>query len=147
MEIILLQDIPRLGHKDQIVKVKDGYANNYLIPKGFAIRASESAKKVLEEKLRQRAHKEEKLRNEAEALKEKILAKTYKIGVKAGQNGKIFGSVTNIQLAEALEKAGFEIERKQIELPQHIKELGKYKAKVRLYKDIIAEVEFEVVAE
>ncbi len=146
MEIILLQDIPGLGHKDQIVKVKDGYANNYLIPKGFAILATPSAKKHLADKLRQQARKEEKLRNEAQALKEKIESQSYTIKVKAGESGKIFGSVSNIQLADALEKAGINIDRKQIEI-DHIKELGKFEAKVRLYKDIVATMKFEVVAE
>ncbi len=146
MEIILVQDIPGLGHRDQIITVKDGYAVNYLIPKGFAIQATPSAKKQLEEKLRQRAKKEEKLRNEAMQLKEKIEAKSYTIKVKAGESGKIFGSVSNIQLADALEKDGFQIERKQIEV-DHIKELGKFTAKVHLYKDIVAEMKFEVVAE
>ncbi len=146
MEVILLQDMPGLGHKDQIVKVKDGYANNYLIPKGFATLATPSAKKQLEEKLRQQARKEQKLRDAANQLREKIEARTYTIKVKAGESGKIFGSVTNIQLADALAQNGIEIDRKQIEV-DHIKELGKFEAKVRLFKDIFATMKFEVVGE
>ncbi len=146
MEIILVQDIPGLGHRDQIVNVKDGYAVNYLIPKGFAIQATPSAKKQLQEKLRQRAKKEAKLRDEALKLKEKIESKTYTVKVKAGETGKIYGSVTNIQLADILEKEGIKVERKQIEV-DHIKELGTFTAKVYLYKDIVAEMKFEVVGE
>ncbi len=146
MEIILVQDIPGLGHRDQIVNVKDGYAVNYLIPKGFAIQATPSAKKQLQEKLRQRAKKEAKLRDEALKLKEKIESKTYTVKVKAGETGKIYGSVTNIQLADLLEKEGIKVERKQIEV-DHIKELGTFTAKVYLYKDIVAEMKFEVVGE
>ena len=146
MEIILVQDIPGLGHRDQIVNVKDGYAVNYLIPKGFAIQATPSAKKQLQEKLRQRAKKEAKLRDEALKLKEKIESKTYTVKVKAGETGKIYGSVTNIQLADILEKEGIKVERKQIEV-DHIKELGTFTAKVYLYKDIVAEMKFVVVGE
>ena len=146
MEIILVQDMPGLGHRDQIITVKDGYAVNYLIPKGFAIQATPSAKRQLEEKLRQRAKKEEKLRNEALGIKEKIEGKSFTIKVKAGESGKIFGSVTNIQLADALEKEGINVERKLIEV-DHIKELGNFTAKVHLYKDVVADMKFEVVAE
>ncbi len=146
MEIILVQDIPGLGHRDQIITVKDGYAVNYLIPKGFAIQATPSAKKQLQEKLRQRAKKEAKLRDEALKLKEKIESKTYTVKVKASDSGKIYGSVTNIQLADILEKEGIKVDRKKIEI-EHIKELGTFTAKVYLYKDIVAEMKFEVVAE
>ncbi len=146
MEIILTQDIPGLGHKDQIIKVKDGYAVNYLIPKGMAVQATAAAKKQLEEKLRQRAKKEQKLREEAEKLLQKIESKSFVVKVKAGESGKIFGSVSNIQLAELLENEGIKIDRKQIEV-EHIKELGKFTAKVYLYKDIVANMNFEVVSE
>ncbi len=146
MEIILVQDIPGLGHRDQILTVKDGYAVNYLIPQGFAVQATPAMKKQLEEKLRQRAKKEAKLRDEALALKEKIESKTYTVKVKAGETGKIYGSVTNIQLADLLEKDGIKVERKQISV-DHIKEVGKFTAKVYLYKDVVATLNFEVVAE
>ncbi len=146
MEVILIQDMPGLGHKDQIIKVKDGYANNYLIPKRIAILATPSAKKHLEEKLRQQARKEQKLREAASQMREKIEAKTYTVKVKAGEKGKIYGSVTNIQLADLLSQNGIEIDRKQIEM-DHVKEVGSFEAKVRLYKDIVATMKFEVVAE
>jgi len=146
MEVILLQDIPGLGHKDQIVKVKNGYANNYLIPKRLATLATPSAKKHLEEKLRQQARKEEKLINEAHKLREKIESKVFTLKARAGEKGKIFGSITNVQLADILSDNGIKIDRKIIEV-EHIKELGNYEAKIRLYKDIFATMKFEVVAE
>ncbi len=146
MEVILLQDMPGLGHKDQIIRVKNGYANNYLIPKGIAILATPSAKKQLEEKLRQQARKEQKLRDAAQQLREKIEAKTYTIKVKAGEKGKIYGSVSNIQLAEALAENDIEIDRKQIEV-DHIRKIGSFEAKVHLFKDIFATMKFEVVPE
>lgn len=146
MEVILLQDIPGLGHKDQIVKVKNGYANNYLIPKRLATLATPSAKKHLEEKLRQQARKKEKLINEANKLREKIESKVFTLKARAGEKGKIFGSITNVQLADILSDNGIKIDRKIIEV-EHIKELGNYEAKIRLYKDIFATMKFEVVAE
>ncbi len=146
MEIILKEDIVNLGYKDDIVKVKDGYGRNYLIPQGKAVIASESAKKVLAENLRQRAHKVEKLRSDAAALAEKLNAVSLTIAAKASENGKIYGSVSNIQLAEELAKLGLEVERKSIVL-KDAKELGEYTAVVKLYKDIQATVAFTVVAE
>ncbi len=148
MEVILLQDVDRLGNKDEIVKVKDGFGRNFLIPKKKAIVATSSAKKVLAENIRQRAHKEAKLKNEALAIAEKLVNKKITIGAKTSSLGKIFGSVNTIQIAEAINKKGFEIDRKQIILPEdHIKEVGTYKAKVKLHKEVVVEVEFEVVAE
>ncbi len=148
MEIILLQDVERLGGKDDIVKVKDGYGRNYLIPQKKAIVATSTAKKVLAENTKQRAHKEAKLKNEALAIAEKLANKKISIGAKTSTLGKIFGSVNTIQLAEAINKKGFEIDRKQILMPEdHIKEVGTYSAKVKLHKEVIIEVEFEVVAE
>ena len=148
MEIILKQDVERLGSKDDLVKVKDGYARNYLIPQKKAIEASVSAKKVLAENIRQRAHKEAKLKNEAQKIADQLVNKKITIGAKTSTLGKIFGSVNTIQLAEAINKKGFEIDRKQIMLPEdHIKEIGTYTAKIKLHKEVIIEVEFEVVAE
>ncbi len=148
MEIILLQDIQSLGYKDDIIKVKDGYARNYLIPKGFAINATASAKKIHSENLKQRAHKEEKIRQEAEALAEKLKEINVTIGAKASTKGKIFGSVNTIQIAEALKKKGFDIDRKVISIKEElIKEVGKYTATVRLHKEVQIEVPFEIVAE
>ncbi len=148
MEIILKQDVERLGHKDDIVTVKDGYARNFLIPKKKAIAATENAKKVLAENIRQRAHKEAKLKEMATAIAEKIANKKISIGAKTSSSGKIFGSVNTIQLAEAINKKGFEIDRKQITLPEDsIKEVGTYTAKIKLHKEVIVDLEFKVVAE
>lgn len=146
VEIILKQDVTNLGLKDDVVEVKNGYALNYLIPQGFAILATPSAKKMHAENLRQRAHKEAKFRQDAEALAEKIAALSLKISAKASENGKLFGSVGNIQIAEALAAAGVEVDRKDIEL-EPVKELGNFEAVVKCYRDIKATVRFEVVAE
>ena len=131
MEIILLQDIQNLGSKDDIVKVKDGYGRNYLIPQKMAIVANESTKKVLAENIRQRAHKEAKLKEAALALAAQLEGKAVVIGAKTSSSGKIFGSVNTIQLAEAINKLGFEIDRKQIRIAEDsIKEVGQYTAKI-----------------
>ena len=148
MEIILTQDVERLGSKDDIVAVKDGYARNFLIPKKMAIAATETAKKVLAENIKQRAHKEAKLKEAATATAEKLANKKITIGAKTSSSGKIFGSVNTIQLAEAINKKGFEIDRKQIILPEDsIKEVGSYTAKIKLHKEVVVDIEFEVIAE
>ncbi len=148
MEIILIQDVDRLGSKDDIINVKNGYARNFLIPGKKAIAASVSAKKVLAENTKQRAYKEAKLIAEATKIAEQIVNKKVKIGAKTSTSGKIFGSVNTIQLAEAINKKGFEIDRKQIKLPEDsIKEVGKYTAKIKLHKTVVVDFEFEVVAE
>ena len=148
MEIILLQDSENLGHKDDIVSVKDGYARNFLIPKKMAVIATESAKKVLAENKKQRAHKEAKMREDAESLATRIGKLKLSIGVKASTTGKIFGSVTPLMIAEAINKNGFEIERKQVVVADdHIKEVGEYTVKVRLHRDVYVEVPMEVIAE
>jgi large subunit ribosomal protein L9 len=148
MEVILKQDIKGLGYKDDKVNVANGYGRNFLLPKGMATLATESAKKMHAEILKQRAFKEDKLRKEATANVEKLAGVSIQVGAKAGESGKIFGSVTTIQIAEALQKAGYNIERKNIELSEDgIKQLGTYSAKVRLYKEVSATVSFEVVAE
>jgi large subunit ribosomal protein L9 len=148
MEVILKQDIKGLGFADDLVKVRPGYGRNFLIPRGAAILATEGAKKMHAEIMKQRSFKEEKLRKEAVANAEKLAGVTIKIGAKAGENGKIFGSVTTIQVAEGLNKAGYAVERKNIEIGEDsIKALGTYTAKVRLYKDVTANISFEVVAE
>jgi large subunit ribosomal protein L9 len=146
MEIILKQDIPKLGSKDDIVVVKNGYAVNYLIPKGMAVRATETAKKILAENKRQQAHKIEKQREQAIELAKKLEGVKLTIGAKTSSTGKIFGSVTNIQIAEELQKKGFEIDRKKIDI-DNVKEIGTYKAVVNLFKDIKSEIEFEVISE
>lgn len=148
MEIILKQDVERLGSKDDIVKVKDGYARNFLIPSQKAVVATESAKKILAENIKQRAHKEAKLKKAATEIAESLVNKKLTIGAKTSSSGKIFGSVNTIQLAEAINIKGFEIDRKQIILPEDsIKEIGSYKAKIKLHKEVVVEIEFEVVAE
>jgi large subunit ribosomal protein L9 len=148
MEIILIQDVERLGSKDDIIVVKDGFARNYLIPQKKAVMATPSAKKVLAENIKQRSHKEERLRSEAQAIAEKLANKKVKIGAKISSSGKIFGSVNTIQVAEAINKKGFEIDRKQITLPaDSIKEVGTYIAKIKLFKDVVVELEFEVAGE
>lgn len=148
MEVILKQDIKGLGFKDDKVKVANGYGRNFLLPKGMATLATESAVKMHNEIMKQRAFKEDKLRKEAATNAEKLAGAKLSVGAKAGENGKIFGSVTTIQIAEALNKAGYAVERKNIEMNDDtIKQLGTYSAKVRLYKEVSANVTFEVVAE
>ena len=148
MEIILLQDINKLGQKDDIVKVKDGYGRNFLIPKGMAVSASSSAKKMHAENLRQRAHKEEKIRAEAQQLATKLADVKIVVGAKTSTSGKIFGSVNTIQISESLKEKGFDIDRRNITLPEdQVKEVGKYKATVKLHRDVKVEIEFEIKAE
>ena len=148
MEIILKQDVNNLGSKDDVIIVKDGYARNFLIPKGFAIMATASAKKVLAENIKQRAHKEAKIKSEAEKIASKLAGLKFIIGAKTSSTGKIFGSVNTIQIAEALHEKGFEIERKNIQMQDdQIKEVGTYKAKVKLHKDVHVEIDFDVVSE
>ena len=147
MEVILKEDIINLGFKDDIVTVKDGYGRNYLIPQKKAIIASESAKKMLAEELRQRAHKLEAIKQEAQALGEKIDGLHLEIKAKTSKYGVIFGSVTNIQLAEALAEKGFEIDRKIIQIKKAVKEVGDYEAQVRLHRDVIVPITFTVISE
>ncbi len=149
MEIILKQDVANLGHKDDIVTVKNGYATNYLIPQGFATMATPSAKKVHAENMKQRAHKEAKIREEAIALAGKLEGVTITVGAKTSTTGKIFGSVNNIQLAEALAEKGFDVDRKNITIlgEDNIKEVGTYEASIKLHREIKANIKFEVVSE
>ena len=141
MEIILKQDVPHLGHKDDVVVVKNGYATNYLIPQGFAIMATPSAKKVHAENLRQRAHKEAKLRADAEALAAKLEGVQVTVATKVSATGKIFGSVNNIQVAEALAAKGFEMDRRNITIvgEDKLQEVGLYDAVVKCYKFLLVE--------
>ena len=148
MEVILLQDTSKLGQKDDIVVVKNGYANNYLIPKGYAVAATPSAKKMHSENLKQRAHKEEKIKANAQEIAAKMAGISLVVGAKTSTSGKIFGSVNTIQIAEALKEKGFEVDRKTITLPEdQIKEVGKYKAVVRLHREVRVDVDFEIIAE
>lgn len=149
MEIILKQDFPGLGHKNDIVKVRDGYARNFLVPKGYAIFATENAKKVLAENLKQQAHKEAKLLKEAEENAKKLANIVITVGAKTSSTGKIFGSVNTIQLADVLNKHGFNVDRRNITIydAENIKKVGTYKAKVKLYRDVVTDITFEVVSE
>ncbi len=150
MEVILTKDVDKLGYKNDLVKVKPGYGRNFLVPQGLAILATGSSKKVLAETLKQRAFKEEKIKKDAEGLAETLKKTTVKVAAKAGESGKIFGSVNSIQIADAIKAAtGREIERKNITLvdAENIKSLGTYKAKVKVHREITVEIEFEVVAE
>lgn len=145
MEIILKKDVQNVGFKDDIVAVKAGYGRNFLIPQGFAHLATPSAKKVLAENLKQKAHKESKVVNDAKALAEKLKAIEIKISAKAGGE-KLFGSITNIDIADALEKAGQTIDRKFI-TSGIVKRTGKYTANVRLHRDVIVELPYEIIAD
>lgn len=147
MQVILKEDVLNLGFKDDIITVKDGYGRNYLIPQGKAVIASESAKKVLAENLRQRAHKLEKIKKDAEELAAKMEGVSLTIGAKTSSTGTIFGSVTNIQVAEALEKLGYNVDRKLILIKDAVKEVGSYKAIAKLHKEVSVEIPFEVVSE
>ena len=147
MEIILKEDIANLGYKNDIVTVKSGYGRNYLIPTGKAIIASPAAKKMLAEELKQRAHKLEKIKKDAEDLAAKLANVSLRIATKVSSTGTIFGSVGNIQIAEELEKLGHKIDRKIIVVKDAVKEVGSYKAVVKLHKEISVEIPFTVVAE
>ena len=148
MEVILKKNVSKLGYTNDIVKVKPGYGRNFLIPQGYAVLATASAKKAHAEVLKQKSHKEEKLLSEAQGIAEKIGNLEISIATKAGDKGKIFGSINTIQLSDALKKAGFEIDRKSLKIKEEpIKELGSYQAEVNLYKGVIQTLKFEVVEE
>ncbi len=148
MEIILKQDMDNLGYADEIVKVRPGYARNFLIPRGLATIASVSNRKILAETQKQRAHKAQKIKGDAESVAKQLEAMTLKIGAKVGESGKIYGSVTVLQIADALSKHDVIVDRKKIHLDtEHIKALGTYTATVNLHKDVKAKVTFEVIAE
>ncbi|HLP14341.1 MAG TPA: 50S ribosomal protein L9 [Flavobacteriales bacterium] len=148
MEVILKKDIDKLGYKDEVVKVKPGYARNYLLPRDLALVATDSTKKILAENLKQRAHKEAKVKAEAEKVAAKLREISIKVGAKAGENGKIFGSVNTIQVADALKKLGFDFERKNIIIKNEpIKVLGSYEAVIKLHKELNETIKFDVVEE
>ena len=148
MELILKEDVQNLGFKDDVVKVKNGYGRNFLIPQGLAVLATPSAKKVLEENLRQKAHKEKQIIEGANKIAEDLKALEIKIPAKTGAQDRLFGSVTNIDLAAALEKEGQEIDKKYINIKGGtIKRLGPYEATIRLHREVIVDFPFEVVAE
>ncbi len=147
MQVILKEDVANLGYKDDVVTVKDGYGRNYLLPQGKAVMATVSAKKMLAENLKQRAHKLEKIKQDAQAIAAKLEGLTLTIGAKTSSTGTIFGSVTNIQIAEALEKKGYNVDRKVIVIKDAVKEVGSYKALLKLHKEVSVEIPFEVVSE
>ena len=148
MELILKEDVQNLGFKDDLVKVKNGYGRNYLIPQGLAAMATPSAKKVLAENLRQKAHKEKKIIDGANKIAEALKELEIKIAAKVGAADKLFGSVTNIDLAAALEKAGHEIDKKYISIKGGaVKRAGPYEAQIRLHREVLVDLPFEVVAE
>jgi large subunit ribosomal protein L9 len=147
MEVILKENVQNLGYKDEVVKVKNGYGRNYLIPQKKAILATPSSKKMLEEELKQRAHKLAKIKADAEDMAAKLNGMSLTINAKASSTGKIFGAVTSIQVADALEQAGYKIDRHIIAIKGDIKEIGSYKAQLKLHKDVNAEISLEVVAE
>ena len=147
MELILKEDVVNLGYKNEIVTVKSGYGRNYLIPTGKAVIASPAAKKMLAEELKQRAHKLEKIKKDAEAVAESLKNVSLKIATKVSATGAIYGSVNNIQIAEELAKLGHNIDRKIIVVKDTVKEVGQYKAIIKLHKEVSVEIPFEVVAE
>jgi large subunit ribosomal protein L9 len=147
MQVILKEDVVNLGYKDDVVNVKSGYGRNFLIPRGKAVIASESAKKVLAENLKQRTHKLAKIKEDAQALAARLEGVSLTIGAKTSSTGTIFGSVGNIQVAEALAKQGFEVDRKIIYIKESVKEVGNFKAQIKLHKDVSVEIPFEVISE
>ena len=148
MEVILIQDVDNLGARNEVVKVKNGYARNYLFPRQLAVESSPSNRKQLEEKLKQVKKKEEKMLAEINSVVAKLKEAPLKLGAKSGTSGKIFGSVTSLQISRAIrEQKGYEIDRKKISLPEEIKELGTYKATIEFGNGQSADVDFEVVAE
>lgn len=148
MEVILKQDVEHLGYANDVVKVREGYARNFLLPRGLATVATDSARKQLNETLKQRAHKLAKIKDEAEKMASGLGDKTLRIGAKVGENGRIFGSVNTIMIADALKAMGFDVERKSIKLKgDAIKTIGKYEAEVAFHRDVVRTIPFEVVEE
>ena len=147
MEVILKQDVKKLGEKDDIVSVKPGFGRNYLIPQGHAILATESAKKVLAENIKQAQFKQDKIKKDADAMAAKLEGVTLSIGAKAGESGKIFGAVNTIQVADALKKLGFEVDRRRITFETDVKFVGEYIANLNLHKEVKVQVPFNVIAE
>jgi large subunit ribosomal protein L9 len=147
MKVILKQDIKNLGYKDDVVAVKNGYANNFLIPQGMAMVANESNLKVLNENLKQAAFKQEKIRKDADAMSEKLKDVSVQIGAKVGANDKIFGSITPLQISQALKNKGFEVDRRKIVLDQDPKTIGEFTATVNLHREVSVQVGVEVVSE
>jgi large subunit ribosomal protein L9 len=147
MEVILTQDIQNLGYKNDIVVVKPGYGRNYLIPQGLAILANKSNKKMIQENIRQAAHKAEKIKNDAQEMAEKIGDLELEVGAKVGESGKIFGAITALQISDALKEKGFEIDRKKISFNSDVKTVGNYSVTIDLHKEVKKDIPFKVVSE
>ncbi len=147
MEVILKQDVAGVGYKNDIVKVRAGYGNNYLIPNGFALIATDANKRLVNENVRQAAHKAAKVKQDAEALAGRMGELTLEIGTKAGESGKIFGAVTALQIADALKAKGFDIDRKKVHLKETPKQIGTYNITLDLHKEVKHEIKVNVVAE
>jgi large subunit ribosomal protein L9 len=147
MEVILKQDVDGLGYKNDVVKVRAGYGNNFLIPNGLALIANDSNKRLINENIKQAAHKAEKLKQDAQAVAAKIGDLTVEIGTKAGESGKIFGAVTALQIADALKAKGFDIDRKKVHLKEAPKQIGTYSVNLDLHKEVKHEIKVKVVAE
>src|SRR6201996_859179 len=147
MDVILKQDVKNLGDKDDVVSVKPGYGRNYLLPKGYAILATESARKVLAENLKQAQFKQEKIRKDADDIAARLEGVTLHIGAKAGESGKIFGAINTIQIADALKKEGFDVDRRRIPFDAEAKVIGDSPTNLNLHKEVKVKVPFEVVAE
>lgn len=147
MEVILKQDVTGLGYKNDTIKVKAGYGNNYLIPNGFALIANDSNKRLIAENVRQAAHKAAKIKQDAEALAAKVGELVIEIKTKAGESGKIFGAVTALQIADALKASGFDIDRKKVHLKEIPKQIGTYTATLDLHKEVKHDIQVKVVAE
>ena len=147
MEVILREDIKGLGYKNDLVQVKAGYGNNFLIPRGYAVNATESAKKVVAENIKQAAHKADKLKKDAVATSEKIAGLALEIAAKVGDTGKIFGAVTSLQISDALAKKGIAVDRKKIAFKGDVKDAGEHTAVIDLHKEVKVELKFTVVAE
>jgi large subunit ribosomal protein L9 len=145
MKVILLEDVPQLGDKDDVVEVKPGYANNYLIPKRYAITATPSALKILAENQRQAAHRQQKIKDEAQKMADMLASLHIQLPMMVGKEGKIYGSVTPIMLSNALREKGFEIDRRKISISETVSSVGSYSATVNLHKEVKAELKFEVV--
>ena len=147
MDVILKQDVKNLGDKDDVVSVKPGYGRNYLLPKGYAILATESARKVLAENLKQAQFKQDKIRRDADDIAARLEGVKLTIGAKAGETGKIFGAINTIQVADALKKEGFDVDRRRITFDSEPKFVGEYTSNINLHKEVKVKVPFEVVAE
>ena len=147
MEVILKEDIKGFGYKNDLVDVKPGYGRNYLIPRGFAVIASEANKKVMAENIKQASHKAEKLKQDAQAIADGIGDLVLEIPAKVGESGRIFGAVTTLQISDALKEKGFEVDRKQISFKSEVKTVGEYVAELDLHREVKHEVNFKVIAE